>query len=279
MDDTQRTSDLVTLALAEDLGDGDITTHHFVDEATTASAQIVAREACIFAGSAVASQVFRRLSDSLTVRTLRADGQSLEIGDVAMGIEGRARDILSGERVALNFIQHLSGIATATRAFVDAIAGTRARILDTRKTCPGLRHLEKAAVLAGGGTNHRSGLFDMVLVKDNHLAACGGIAALQARLATIRRDHPHIKIEVEVDSIEQLAQLLPLQGIDRVLLDNMSLDDLRRAVAMRRPGLELEASGGITLSTAREIALTGVDFLSVGAITHSAPAIDFGLDF
>jgi nicotinate-nucleotide pyrophosphorylase (carboxylating) len=188
------------------------------------------------------------------------------------------RSILTAERVALNFLQRLSGVATLTRRYVDAVAGTRARILDTRKTTPGLRALEKAAVLAGGGQNHRFGLFDMVLVKDNHLAAETELQHLQDAVRNCRAENPSIRIEVEADSLEQVRRFLTLMGIDVILLDNMSNADMAEAVRLADGRVQLEASGGVNLDTVAKIAATGVDYISLGALTHSAPAIDFSLE-
>jgi len=196
-------------------------------------------------------------------------------GDTVLEITGPTRSILTGERVALNFIQRLSGVATITRKFLDAVAGTGAEILDTRKTTPGLRALEKAAVKAGGARNHRLGLFDAVMVKDNHLLAHPD---LPAAIQEIRQEHPKLLIEVEADSIEQVRDFVRLEAIDVILLDNMSPEEIRKCVGLRRPGLKFEASGGVSLMTVRAIAETGVDYISVGQLTHSAPSIDFSLE-
>ena len=199
----------------------------------------------------------------------------MQPGDTVLEITGPTRSILTGERVALNFIQRLSGVATITRKFVDAVAGTGAEILDTRKTTPGLRALEKAAVKAGGARNHRLGLFDAVMVKDNHLLAHPD---LPAAIQEIRQEHPKLLIEVEADSIEQVRDFVRLEAIDVILLDNMSPEEIRKCVGLRRPGLKFEASGGVSLMTVRAIAETGVDYISVGQLTHSAPSIDFSLE-
>jgi nicotinate-nucleotide pyrophosphorylase (carboxylating) len=212
-----------------------------------------------------------------------ADGDSIPPGSLLMNVRGPARAILSAERVALNFVQRLSGIATLTRKFVDAVAGTKAKIIDTRKTTPGWRQLEKYAVVCGGGTNHRFGLFDMVLIKDNHLAALKNERpnAIAAAVERARLVYPTLRVEVEADTLEQVRQALDARA-DIILLDNMSIEDLRAAVKMAKPvedTVKFEASGGVNLSTVRGIAETGVDFISVGAITHSARAVDIGLDF
>jgi nicotinate-nucleotide pyrophosphorylase (carboxylating) len=199
-------------------------------------------------------------------------------GDTVLEIRGAVRSILTAERVALNFIQRLSGTATLTRRFVEAVAGTRARILDTRKTTPGLRALEKAAVVAGGGVNHRFGLYDMVMVKDNHLAAGTTPEQLQAAIRTFRAENPGRRVEVEADTLDQVRRFLTFTGVDVILLDNMACAQMAEAVALGAGRVQFEASGGVSLATAADIAATGVDFISVGALTHSAPAIDFSLE-
>jgi nicotinate-nucleotide pyrophosphorylase (carboxylating) len=250
-----------------------------VDPFQKSSARIIAKQKAVVAGAEIAAETFRRLDPELHVRQVTADGAHVENGDAVLEIAGATRSILTGERVALNFLQRLSGIATLTREFVSAIEGTRAQILDTRKTTPGLRQLEKAAVKAGGGVNHRIGLFDMAMVKDNHLAAKGDLEFLGERIQRLRRERPEIRIELEADTLDQLRDFLTLDGVAVILLDNMSLADLRKAVQLRGDkNVLLEASGGVTLATVAEIARTGVDFISAGALTHSAPAADFSLE-
>jgi nicotinate-nucleotide pyrophosphorylase (carboxylating) len=273
----------VEASLAEDIGPGDVTTLATVPEKAHATAAMVAREPIVVAGLEFAMETFRQLSPEIDVIEQCADGRSLPPGSSLMNVRGPARAILTGERVALNFIQRLCGIATLTRKFVDAAAGTKAKIIDTRKTTPGWRQLEKYAVVCGGGTNHRFGLYDMILIKDNHLAALRDEKpnAIAAAVRRARSQYPNLKVEVEADTLEQVQQALEARA-DIVLLDNMSLEQLRDAVKMTEPlqGLvKLEASGGVNLSTVRGIAETGVDFISVGAITHSARAVDIGLDF
>ena len=275
----ERAPDIIDLALAEDIGSGDVTVKWFTGPSATATARIVTRQEACLAGVDVAAEVFRRVDPGLEVKILRENGCALERGDAVLSVTGRAGSILSAERTALNFIQRLSGTATMARAFVQAVAGTGAKILDTRKTTPGMRALEKAAVTAGGAANHRMGLHDMVMVKDNHLAICPGVADLQSMVARARVENPGLKIEIEADTVEQALAFASLRGLDVVLLDNMCLDDLRKVVAARPAGVALEASGGVTLATVRQIAETGVDFISAGAMTHSAPSVDFGLDF
>jgi len=271
-------SDIIALALAEDIGDGDVTVRAFTDPASQSSAKIVAKEKCCLAGSAVATEVFRRVDPSLHVSLRNSDGDSLRPGDCVLEVTGPTGSILTAERTALNFIQRLSGVATMTRRFVEAVSGTKAVILDTRKTTPGLRKLEKAAVAAGGGKNHRMGLFDMVLVKDNHLAAGGEIADLQSLISRSIEINPGLRIEVEADTLDQVRAFFGMTGIDVILLDNMTLEQMREAVRLRPSGVQLEASGGVNLETIRGIAETGVDFISVGALTHSAPSVDFSLE-
>jgi nicotinate-nucleotide pyrophosphorylase (carboxylating) len=270
-------SDLIGLALEEDIGSGDVTTELFAGPDANVVGHIVARIPCIFAGGDIARDVFQRVDPRLEITHRKPDGSELQPGEAALSIHGPASSMLTAERVALNFLQKLSGIATLTRRYVNAVQGTGATILDTRKTTPGFRIMEKAAVVAGGGKNHRMGLHDMVLIKDNHLAASGGIAGLQPGILDAKSRG--LKVEVEVDSIDQLREVLTLDGVDIVMLDNMTPDHLREAVALRKPGLLFEASGGVNLETIAAIAKTGVDFISVGALTHSAPSVDLGMDF
>jgi nicotinate-nucleotide pyrophosphorylase (carboxylating) len=275
---TPRGHDPIAIALAEDIGDGDITSNSFVPDNLRASARIVAREKAIVAGTSVATEVFRRVDKDLHISVLRKDGEELAPGDVVIEIKGKARSLLTAERVALNFLQRLSGIATLTHEFVQAAANSRVRIIDTRKTTPGLRRFEKAAVLAGGGKNHRFGLYDMVLVKDNHLAMASGVSDLARRIREIRQANPKIKIELEADNLDQVRAFVELPGVDIILLDNMTPAQLREAVALRKDHIKFEASGGINLKNVRRVAATGVDYISVGALTHSAHAIDFSLE-
>ena len=267
----------VAAALAEDLGlAGDITSEAAIPPGARASGAIATRKAGVVAGVQLVAAAFKALDGDTRVKVLISDGGRLKPGDVIARISGNARALLGAERVALNFLGHLSGIATLTRAYVDRIEGTRARIIDTRKTTPGLRALEKHAVRAGGGLNHRFGLFDAILIKDNHIAAAGGIAKAMAGLR--QRAGHKVKIEVEVTSLAELDEALA-HGPDAVLLDNMPVPMLKAAVDKVAGRTVTEASGGVTLDTVRQIAETGVDLISVGALTHSAPNLDVGLDF
>lgn len=272
--------DIVRRALQEDVGRGDVTTLATVPEHASAQAAMVAREALVVAGIGVAEPAFRTLSPRVHVQRHVSDGQSVQAGDRILSVKGPARTILTAERVALNFIQRLSGIATLTARFVATVAGTGAIILDTRKTTPGLRRLEKYAVKCGGGENHRMGLFDLVLVKDNHLAALRNARPnpIAAAVQRARSRYPKLKVEVEADTLEQVRQAVAA-GADIILLDNMTLRQLAAAVHLVAGRAQTEASGGVSLDTVRRIAETGVSFISVGALTHSARAVDIALDF
>ncbi|UTP38545.1 carboxylating nicotinate-nucleotide diphosphorylase [Phenylobacterium sp. LH3H17] len=267
---------VVRAALAEDLGRaGDVTAQACIAAEARLTAVFAVRQSGVVAGLACARLAVAALDPTARFEILAADGDRVDPGAVLARVEGNARAILSAERTALNLLGRLSGVATLTRAYVDAVAGTKARIADTRKTTPGLRHLEKYAVRCGGGLNHRFGLDDAILIKDNHVAACGGVgeALRRARAAA-----GHLmKIEVEVDGLDQLEEALPFAP-DVIMLDNFSRDDLVRAVALAAGRVVLEASGGVNLQTVRRIAESGVDVISVGALTHSAPVLDIGLD-
>jgi nicotinate-nucleotide pyrophosphorylase (carboxylating) len=255
--------------LEVDLGEGDATSVAVIDEAATCTAPMLMKETATIAGLGVAAEIFQRLG--ATVEPRAADGDSMKPGVIAV-VEGPARGVLAGERLALNVVGRLSGIATLTRRYVDAVAGTSAVILDTRKTTPGLRALEKHAVVAGGGRNHRFGLFDGILIKDNHLRVAGSLATAVARAKATG-----LPVEVECDTLEQVREALAA-GAERLLLDNMPVARLREAVAVTRGRARLEASGGITLANVRAVAETGVDFISVGALTHSARSVDVSLE-
>ena len=270
--------DPIDIALREDIGDGDVTTDSFVSKNARGVARILARERAIVAGANTAAEVFRRVDPALRIKIIRHDGDEVNIGDDVIRIEGPVCSILKAERVALNFLQHLSGIATITRKFVDAAESDRVKILDTRKTTPSLRALEKAAVVAGGGVNHRFGLFDMVLLKDNHLAAISGFDELAKAVRQLRESRPKIQIEVEADTLEQVHGFLKIDGIDVILLDNMKPAQIREAIALGKNKVKFEASGGVTLKNIRQIAATGVDYISISALTHSSRAIDCSLE-
>jgi len=271
---------LVRAALAEDIGSGDATTLSIVPADAKATAIMVAREPLVVCGLPLAEAVFREVFANLNLVSTATDGQHVAKGGALLTIQGPARAILTAERVALNFVQRLSGVATLTARFVEAVAGTGAQILDTRKTTPGWRHLEKYAVQCGGGVNHRFGLFDRILIKDNHLAALRGESpnAVDAAVRRARAQFPRLIVEVEADTLEQAGQACQA-GADVILLDNMSNEDLRAAVRLIDGRAKTEASGGVNLASVRAIAETGVNFISVGALTHSAPAVDIALDF
>ncbi len=270
----------VRAALQEDIGDGDATTLACISENSISRAEMNAREPLVVAGLAFAEMAFRELSPGLRVIRPVQDGARANAGQVLLTVEGSTAAILAAERVALNFVQRLSGIASLTAKFVDAVAGTSAQILDTRKTTPGWRRFEKYAVACGGGTNHRVGLFDLILIKDNHLAALRDEKpnAVAAAVGRARRLYPQLRVEVEADRLSQVHQAVDA-GADIILLDNMTPSQLRAAVAVVAGRARTEASGGVRLETVRVLAETGVDFVSVGALTHSARAMDIGLDF
>lgn len=267
-------------ALAEDIGRGDATTLATIPPAAKSVALMRARENLVVAGIAFAEIAFRELSPKIKIEKLGRDGKKISAGKTILKISGPTRAILSAERVALNFLQRLSGVATLTAQFVQAVRGTNAKILDTRKTTPGWRRFEKHAVACGGGQNHRIGLFDMILVKDNHLTALRNEKpnAIAAAILRVREKFPKLKVEVEADNLAQVAQAAEA-GADFILLDNMDLKRLRLAVKIVKGRAKTEASGGVNLKTVRAIAKTGVDFISVGSLTHSARAVDIGLDF
>ena len=269
--------DAVMRALAEDLGQaGDITSAACIPADAMSRAALSSRRAGVIAGVDLALAAFRLVDKDIETKVVNGDGARVDDGDIVMRVEGPSRGILTAERVALNFLGRLSGVATQTALYVDAVAGTRAKIACTRKTTPGLRAFEKYAVRCGGGSNHRFGLYDAVMIKDNHIVAAGGIAeAMRASKAAVGH---MTAIEIEVETLEQLEEALE-HGARIILLDNMSLDDLSLAAALNKGRAVLEASGGVTLDSVAAIARTGVDVISSGAITHSAPCLDLGLDF
>jgi nicotinate-nucleotide pyrophosphorylase (carboxylating) len=281
MSDTQLPLSVVTLiqlALMEDVGPGDVTSKYFVPGEATASARIFAKEDGVTAGIEVAAEVFRQVDELLSVRVAKNDSEPFGKGDTLLQIAGPTRSILTAERTALNFLQRLCGVATQTRRYVEAVKPHATKILDTRKTTPGWRWLEKQAVAAGGGTNHRMGLYDMAMVKDNHLLADDAQADLQAAIDAVKKDHPNMRVELEADTLDQVKRFLDLRGLDVILLDNMSTDTMREAVELVKGKVELEASGGVTLERIAEIAATGVDYISSGALTHSVRSVDLSLE-
>ncbi len=269
---------LIELALAEDIGGGDVTSLSVIPQAAYWAARMVAREEIVVAGMSIVSDVFRQIDPEIEFEQLVSDGELVLPGECVATLKGNARAILAGERTALNFVQRLSGVATLTRSYVSAVQGTSCEILDTRKTTPGWRVLEKHAVACGGGRNHRVGLFDMVMIKDNHLAVLSGEKApIAVAVQRAKERYPSIKVEVEADTIDQAVSAAE-SGADVILLDNMSIAELRESVSLIANRSKTEASGGITLASIREIAETGVDYISVGALTHSAPSVDLALD-
>jgi nicotinate-nucleotide pyrophosphorylase (carboxylating) len=278
---TDHSDILIQLALAEDIGDGDVTSQYFIPENRRACAFVAVRKDGVVSGVELAAKVFRTVDPELDVEILIADGSCVAPGALLIRVEGSARSILTAERTALNFLQRLSGVATITARHVEQVKGTNTRILDTRKTTPGYRLLEKQAVVHGGGTNHRIGLYDRAMVKDNHLVAEGGREAIQAAILKLKSERPGVEVELEADNLDQVDTFLTMEGVDYILLDNMTFEELAAAVHKRgdRSRPQFEASGGVTLDSLRDIARTGVDFISVGALTHSAPSLDIGLDF
>jgi nicotinate-nucleotide pyrophosphorylase (carboxylating) len=267
--------DPVQIALAEDIGAGDLTSEFFVPADHHSVGRVVAKQSAVIAGLDTAEAVLLQVDPGLQIERALSNGTQVTAGDTVLTARGATRSLLTAERVMLNFLQRLSGVATLTRKFVDAVAGTGVSILDTRKTTPGLRALEKAAVVAGGGRNHRFGLSDAVMVKDNHLLANSDLADGLARL---RAQYPNKLIELEADTIEQVERFVRYPEVNVILLDNMIPAEIKGCLKLRRPGLQFEASGGVNLQTVCAIAETGVDFISVGQLTHSAPAVDLSFE-
>lgn len=266
---------LIDLAFAEDIGDGDHTTLCCIPEEATGQSHLLIKEEGILAGVRVAKKVFNRFDPTMTVQVLLDDGTHVRPGDVAMVVTGKVRSLLQTERLMLNIMQRMSGIATMTHKYVERLEGTHTRVLDTRKTTPGMRMMEKEAVRIGGGVNHRIGLFDMILLKDNHVDFAGGIgAALDRCHSYLKEKGLDLKIEIEVRSFDEIRQVMAHGGVDRIMFDNFSVDDTRKAVAMIGGKYETESSGGITFDTIRDYAECGVDFISVGALTHSVKGLD-----
>jgi len=278
---TDHVEKLIDLALTEDIGSGDVTSEYFVPEGVQAKAMMLVKAEGVVAGLEVAQHVFNKVDSLIKTKILKPDGSRVQKGDYVMEITGPARSVLTGERVALNFMQRLSGIATKTAMFVDLTEGTKANVLDTRKTTPGWRELEKYAVTQGGGMNHRMGLYDRAMVKDNHLVAEHDLEDMQKAILKLKNEKPEVEVELEADLLEQVEAFLKLEGVDHILLDNMTNEQMEKAVKMRgdRSVPKLEASGGVDETTIADISKTGVDFISVGALTHSAVALDISLDF
>lgn len=269
------TDRLIDLSFAEDIGDGDHTTLCCIPDKAMGKSHLLIKEDGILAGVEVAQKVFARFDPSMNVEVLINDGVKVSKGDVAMVVTGKVRSLLQTERLMLNIMQRMSGIATMTNKYVERIAGTKTRILDTRKTTPGMRMLEKQAVKIGGGCNHRIGLFDMILLKDNHIDFAGGISnAINRCHDYLKTNGLDLKIEIEVRDFDELRQVLDCGGVNRIMLDNFSVDDTRKAVELVNSVYEVESSGGITFDTIRDYAECGVDFISVGALTHSVKGLD-----
>jgi len=267
------TRELIEKALAEDVGPGDVTSEATISADATSTAAILAKQDLILAGIAIATDVFRQLDPDFRFTLLAKDGDKIIAGTEIARLSGNTRALLAGERVALNLLQHLSGIATLTARYVDAVKGSKAVILDTRKTLPGLRQLEKYAVRMGGGKNHRMGLYDMILIKDNHIKAAGSIAKA---VASARAENNNLRIEVETQTLDEVREALEVKT-DIIMLDNMPVDTMSAAVNLIAGRALVEASGNVTLETVRQIAVTGVDFVSAGSLTHSAPAADISM--
>ncbi|MBS7284204.1 MAG: carboxylating nicotinate-nucleotide diphosphorylase [Prevotella sp.] len=266
---------LIDLSFAEDIGDGDHTTLCCIPEDAMGQSKLLIKEPGILAGVEVAKEVFRRFDPTMQVEVFIGDGSKVNVGDVAMIVTGKVRSLLQTERLMLNIMQRMSGIATMTHRYVERLEGTGTRVLDTRKTTPGMRMLEKEAVKIGGGCNHRIGLFDMILLKDNHVDFAGGIEpAIERCHAYLKEKNLDLKIEIEVRNFDELERVLSHGGVNRIMLDNFSVEDTRRAVALVDHRYETESSGGITFDTIRDYAECGVDFISVGALTHSVKGLD-----
>ena len=270
--------DLIKLAFAEDIGDGDHTTLCCIPETAMGKSRLIVKEDGVLAGVDMAERIFHYFDPELRMEVFIRDGAEVKKGDVAFTVEGKTRSLLQTERLVLNVMQRMSGIATTTRKYVKALEGTKTRVLDTRKTTPGMRMMEKEAVRIGGGVNHRIGLFDMILLKDNHVDFAGGIRQAITRAHDyLKEKGKNLKIEIEVRNFDELKQALEVGGIDRIMLDNFNTEDTRKAVEMINGRYETESSGGITFETLRSYAECGVDFISVGALTHSVKSLDMSL--
>ncbi len=272
------TRELIRLSFAEDIGDGDHTTLCCIPEAATGKSRLIIKEDGVLAGVEMAERIFHYFDPELRMEVFIRDGAEVKKGDIAFTVEGKTRSLLQTERLVLNVMQRMSGIATTTRKYVKALEGTKTRVLDTRKTTPGMRIMEKEAVRIGGGVNHRIGLFDMILLKDNHVDFAGGIRQAITRAQDyLKEKGKKLKIEIEVRNFDELREALEVGGIDRIMLDNFSIEDTRKAVEIIGGRYETESSGGITFDTLRDYAECGVDFISVGALTHSVKSLDMSL--
>ena len=272
------TNQLIALAFAEDIGDGDHTTLCCIPATAMGKSKLIIKEQGVVAGIEIAQRIFHHFDPEMRVEVYIQDGTAVNVGDTAFIVEGKTQSLLQTERLVLNVMQRMSGIATTTRRYVEALQGTHTRVLDTRKTTPGMRILEKEAVRIGGGVNHRIGLFDMILLKDNHVDFAGGIAqAITSAGRYLQEKGKTMKIEIEVRNFDELEQVLAIGGVDRIMLDNFSIADTREAVARIHGRFETESSGGITFDTLRDYAECGVDFISVGALTHSVKSLDMSL--
>ncbi|MDR2968026.1 MAG: carboxylating nicotinate-nucleotide diphosphorylase [Tannerellaceae bacterium] len=274
----QLIDDLIRLAFAEDIGDGDHTTLSSIPATAVGKSRLIIKEDGVLGGVEMARKIFHTFDPGLKINVFIGDGMEVKKGDIAFTAEGKVRSLLQTERLVLNVMQRMSGIATTTRKYVKALEGTKTRVLDTRKTTPGMRMLEKEAVRIGGGVNHRIGLFDMILLKDNHVDFAGGIGKAIIRAKEyLREKGKDIKIEIEVRNLDELQEVLHTGGINRIMLDNFNVENTRKAVDMVGGRYELESSGGITFDTLRQYAETGVDYISVGALTHSVKSLDMSL--
>jgi len=276
--DKQYIDQFIISSLNEDVGDGDHTSLATIPAETTGKAKLLVKDSGILAGVELAAEIFKIVDDRLKVSVYLQDGAKIKYGDIAFEVEGSAQSILKAERLVLNCMQHMSGVATRTREIVDVLKGTNTKVLDTRKTTPGMRYLEKWAVRIGGGVNHRFGLYDMILIKDNHVDYAGGISeAIEGAKNYLAANHKKLAIEIEVRNIEEVDEVLQNGGVDRILLDNFNFSDLRDAVDMIEGKFITEASGGITIDNVREYAECGVDYVSIGALTHSVKSLDLSL--
>lgn len=278
MNEKELIDKLIELSFAEDIGDGDHTTLSSIPSEASGKAKLLIKENGILAGVDIAKEVFNRFDSSLTFNQILNDGDEVKVGDIAFTVEGKVQSLLQTERLVLNIMQRMSGIATTTRKYVKLLEGTKTKVLDTRKTTPGMRMLEKQAVKIGGGVNHRIGLFDMILLKDNHVDFAGGIEnAIRGAQKYLKEKNKQLKIEIEVRNFDELNQALEVGGIDRIMLDNFSVENTRKAVELVGGRVKLESSGGITIDTIRSYAKCGVDYVSVGALTHSVKSLDMSL--